>query len=227
MPIDSIRLPVTQEPEVSLTPEASSSEPALQRPERGQKIPVAAPSPEMMRLEAENQQLKAALAEAQTQLQQWQQSQNQAQFEAGFQAGVAEAAELIESVAALERHFFENWQQFRTAFEQEVAKIVLAAVGKILGQALVRPETSMAAVKEVLQSVGYQDRLTVYVSEADFKLFERYRRQISPNNSIDYVADDRVAVGGCLVKLDKGMLDGRIEVQLQALIETLSSVPRG
>jgi flagellar biosynthesis/type III secretory pathway protein FliH len=156
-----------------------------------------------------------------------QEEQYQTQFNEGFKAGIEEAAELINSVAQLERHFFENWNQFKISFEQEVAKIVLAAVGKILGQALARPEAAMAAVKEVLQSAGYENQLTVYVSANDFRMFERYRTQISTHHAIEYVADERVAIGGCLVKLDKGMLDGRIEVQLQALVDTLSAISRG
>ncbi len=225
MPTDAFTLPVN--PEQTFTAKSLSQQSERVEPASAQTLPVSAPSSEELRLEQENRQLKEALAEIKTKYEQLKQEQYQNHYENGFKAGIEEAQEVIQSAVELEKSFLENWHEFKFAFEQEVSKIVLAAVGKILGQALARPEPAMAAVKEVLQSVGYEDKLTVYVSAKDFRVFERYRRQISPNSSIEYVCDDRVTVGGCLVKLDKGMLDGRIEVQLKNLVETLNSVSRG
>ncbi|AJQ92714.1 FliH/SctL family protein [Gynuella sunshinyii] len=221
MPTETIKLPLREEPDTVRTtvPEAHPYQPPEAHPQ-STAVPVLSP------LEQENQRLQTALAAAEAELEQYRQQVYEQQFNEGYEAGFQQSSELIEEIATLERSFLEQWQQTQQQFETEVAKIVLAAVGKILGNALARPEACLAAVKEVMQSVGPQDKLTIHVSTHDHPLFERYKRQLNATSQVEYVPDERVQIGGCLIELKRGMLDGRIEVQLQSLVDTLSSVRR-
>jgi len=145
-------------------------------------------------------------------------------YNEAYKDGLSSATDLIQEVHELERHFLENQLNALKDYEEKIVEVVLASVGKILGNQIIRPEIALAAVKEVLHRAGHQEHMRVHVSPKDHQNLEKYRRQISPANNIDYIADDRVKIGGCLVELDRGMLDGRIEIQLQTLVDCLSSV---
>lgn len=105
--------------------------------------------------------------------------------------------------------------------QSNLHKLVMVALYKILGEQLVRPEVVAAAVRQVVLDAGHQESMTVRLSPKDHKVLERLRSQLNPATSVRYVADDRVELGGCLVELDRGLLDGRIESQLKTLHEAL------
>jgi flagellar assembly protein FliH len=107
----------------------------------------------------------------------------------------------------------------------EVAsEVVYEAVIKILGQTSQSPEGVAAIVHEVIRGAKDRSRLLVRVRRADFAWIQQSRDRILDGldtGSVEFVADDRVILGGCILETPMGNLDGRLETQLAGLRELL------
>ena len=126
-------------------------------------------------------------------------------------AGVAAAAE-------------EAFRLEAAALANSCADIVSEAFLKIAGQHLASREAVLGAVIEVIKRSKDSRQVTIRVSGQDLALLREQQQHIqhalgSPHSTL--VADPRVNVGGCLVESDLGTLDGRLEVQLHELFETI------
>lgn len=103
-------------------------------------------------------------------------------------------------------------------------EIVFEAVTRILGRNYLERDGVIAMVREVIRHAKDRSRLVIRVSPADYALLDTERESLIEgwnNQQVDVIADDRVELGGCLLESPAGNLDGRLEVQLQQLRETL------
>lgn len=126
-------------------------------------------------------------------------------------AAVATAAEAAFSLEA-------------TALTHSCADIVSEAFLKIAGQHLASREAVVGAVVEVVKRIKESREVTVRVSSQDLTLLREYEQSVRDalgSRQFTLVGDSRVSVGGCLVDSDLGTLDGRLEVQLRELFETI------
>jgi len=104
------------------------------------------------------------------------------------------------------------------------ADIVAAAFLKIAGEHLPGRDAIVGAVVEVLKRVKDTRQVTIKVSQQDLPLLrecEPHLQQVLGSRQVTLIADPRVSVGGCLVESSLGTLDGRVEVQIRELFETL------
>jgi flagellar assembly protein FliH len=150
-------------------------------------------------------------------------------FDAGVARGAASYAKELESLGQIIASARAALDTGIAGTEDVMVEIAFEAVCKILGDAMQRPEGVVAVVREVLSTMRERERLVVRVAPVDYDLLKQHRGQLlqgDDGKTIDLVADERLALGGCLVETTGGMLDGRLETQLQRLIETLTSARR-
>ena len=115
------------------------------------------------------------------------------------------------------------------ALEQEqlqgiCVEVIVEALAKIGGPLLSSEQAAIGAVKQVLARVKEARELTIRVAREDLELVNRRQQELSDalgGRKFEVVADARVELGGCLVETKLGSLDGRLEVQLRELYETL------
>lgn len=110
--------------------------------------------------------------------------------------------------------------------EDVVVGIVFEAVCKIVGNSLHDRAGVLAVVREVANRVKDQEKLVLHVSPRDYDLlYQDGDTLLGGGQGIKHelVPDDRVAMGGCLIETSGGTIDGRLEIQLQQLRETLIS----
>jgi flagellar assembly protein FliH len=117
------------------------------------------------------------------------------------------------------------------AFEAEVAElstqcaeVVCTVLGKIAGAVLSTREAALGTVLEVLKRVKEDRDLVIRVSGHDLPAIQESTDEIEracAGRRFTLVADPRVEAGGCIVESSLGSLDGRFDVQLRALAETL------
>jgi flagellar assembly protein FliH len=137
--------------------------------------------------------------------------------------------ELEQSLATLQQVTTEAEQAF--AREQDklaegCVEVIAEAFTKLAGTILATPAAIHAVVGEVLARVREGRELTVRVSAQDLALLEAHEpalRASLAGRSVTFAADPRIDVGGCIVESTLGSLDGRLEVQLRALYETLKA----
>jgi len=150
----------------------------------------------------------------------------------GFAAGNEAARVEAERLLSQERTVLQALvTATETALEQERARvgdlcvdIVAEALTKIAGPLLSVREAASGVIVEILRRVREGGELTIRVCHADLPLLEQDEDKLSralPGRKFVLVADPRVDLGGCIVESRLGSLDGRLEVQLRELYETL------
>ncbi len=141
---------------------------------------------------------------------------------AAYQTGREEAArELLENITAAR----ELRSQALFEIEREVLKLAVKIAEKIIGREVeqddaLRGEIVLTALRQARQ----QEMLTVRVNAADLPRVEKMREKIDSFGRaryLDFVADQSVGAGGCLIESASGTIDARLETQLRVLENAL------
>ena len=145
----------------------------------------------------------------------------------GFESGRAEGrakgeAEMRESLLAAQRVLTES-HHWRDEMLAQSAATLLELVGdvaeKLFGNGFVlSPEQIAAVVERAIQQARDIGPVRVRLHPEDAALLDT----MWPSG-LPLVPDDSLRRGGCIVEATQGMVDGRIEVQLERIKETLLS----
>jgi len=144
--------------------------------------------------------------------------------EAGRAKAASEHAAQIKALAGLVRGARERLDAGIGDLSEMAAEVVYEAVCKLLGQALASREGVTAAVREVVRRARERSRLILRVSPSDYALVREHLATVLEGleaGQVEVAADERVALGGCLLETPSGSLDGRLEVQLDNLRRAL------
>lgn len=141
--------------------------------------------------------------------------------ETSARAEIEKKVEMMGAISAGAEHAFELEQQ---QLQGLCVDVITEALVKICGPILGSEEAAIGAVKQVLSRVREERELVLRVSRDDIDLIQRQEADIAQmlgGRKYEIVADSRVELGGCLVETKLGSLDGRLEVQLREVYETL------
>lgn len=129
--------------------------------------------------------------------------------------------ELLENLLAIK----EDRAQVLLTIEQDVLKLAVKLAEKIIGSEIKQDETVRAEiVLNALRHARQREMLTVRVCAEDLPLLEQMREKITAFGRaqfIDFVADQAVAEGGCIIESASGTIDARLETQLRILENAL------
>lgn len=150
----------------------------------------------------------------------------------GFATGKEDARAAAERLLSQERTVLQALAtSAEAALEQECSRIgdlcvdiVAEALMKIAGPLLSTRQAVTGVIVEILRRVREGRELTIRVCHADLPLLQQDEGQLAralADRKFSLVADPRVDLGGCIVESRLGSLDGRLEVQLRELYETL------
>jgi flagellar assembly protein FliH len=148
----------------------------------------------------------------------------------GLKTGRAEAKQQYsDSVARLERVVVMLGDSLHKGIDglTEIgAEVVFEAVTKIIGRSYIDRSGVTDVVKEVIRQAKDRSRLLIRVNPDDYRELMGEREPLIEGlnaQHVEFAADDRVDLGGCLLETPSGNLDGRLEIQLQQLRDTLLS----
>ncbi|HEX8250057.1 MAG TPA: type III secretion system stator protein SctL [Pyrinomonadaceae bacterium] len=134
-----------------------------------------------------------------------------------FEQNLLEALEIRERV----------WRET----ERDLLRLAVRLAEKIIGREIkIDKKTLTEMVAAALQNARQQEKLTVRVNPSDLSLIEEEREKFLPSGRarfIDFVADPRVASGGCLIESEVGTIDARLETQLRVLERALLAQSEG
>jgi len=139
-----------------------------------------------------------------------------------YRSGREEAAqELLEDILAAR----EQRSKALHAVEQEVLKLAIKVAGKIIGREIEQDENARGEiVLTALRQARQQEMLTVRVNAGDLPLVEKMRERIDAFGRaryLDFVADQAIGSGGCMIESASGTIDARLETQLRVLENAL------
>lgn len=115
--------------------------------------------------------------------------------------------------------------------EKDLLRLAVRLAEKIIGREIANDKkVTIDIVSTALQNARQQEKLTVRVSPTDLPTVENATEKFSSSGRIkfiDFVADPRVSVGGCLIESEVGTIDARLETQLRVLERALLSQSEG
>ncbi len=152
----------------------------------------------------------------------------------GFAAGKLEAlaiaaqeqkasCQLLQNIAKSAEAEFHRESE---ALAQTCVDIVTEAFTKIAGRLLPTRDATIGAITEVLKRVKDDRDVKIRVCSEDIqsgRIDVETLKAAFAGRQITVLPDSRVELGGCIVESKLGSLDGRLEVQLRELFETLKA----
>jgi type III secretion protein L len=139
-----------------------------------------------------------------------------------YQTGRDEAeSELIDNLLAIKEIRLQALQEV----EQDVLKLSIKLAEKIIGREVQQDETVRGEiVLNALRQARQQEMLTVRVNANDLPLVEQMRERLDSFGRakyVDFIADQSVKEGGCIIESQSGTIDARLETQLRILENSL------
>lgn len=115
--------------------------------------------------------------------------------------------------------------------EQDLLRLSVRLAEKILGREIEKDNKAIVnIVATALVNARQQEKLTVRINPADVQVVEKEIENVTPSGKIrflDFVADPRVSVGGCMIESEVGTIDARLETQLRILERALLAQSEG
>jgi len=148
-------------------------------------------------------------------------------LEEGRRTAAAECAVLHDMLKQVAESASESLPRLLAEAQDVIAAVVFEAVSKIVGRELVSPEGCAAAIEQVVSRISRESIVSIKVAPSDF---DRLNSAVNSGISAEPVLrildlplepDPQVGLGGCILTLKAGSLDGRIETQFRNFAQTL------
>jgi flagellar assembly protein FliH len=113
--------------------------------------------------------------------------------------------------------------------EDLAVAIAFEAVCKVLGDAALTQEAVQAQVRQAAAHAKNKERLVVRLRAADLSALRdagALNSIFPPGKTVSWVADDSIELGGCVVEMDGGALDARLETQIERMRSALLAARR-
>lgn len=141
----------------------------------------------------------------------------------GRERGLAAVTELLVGARAAAA-------KARVGAEAELRVLAVRIAEKILGRELKSDaETVVDVAVEALRHVGEPRELVVRCAAEDVDALERGKPRLVERcraaQAVRFVADERVARGGCIIESELGIVDARLATQLEAIERALRGEP--
>lgn len=152
-------------------------------------------------------------------------------YQKGFKEGSQkERKKVVEIVTVLEKTV-EDLEVRKEAMLNEmkgkIVKIAIATAKKIIRKEINEDsDTVVRVVREALKRMGHADKITIRVNPQDWMKIREMQPELLSSSlgegSIHIEKDETIARGGSLVETDKGIIDARIEQQIDEVGQALS-----
>ncbi len=110
-------------------------------------------------------------------------------------------------------------------FEDKVLQIIMQALYQIIGE-MDDKKLVIGVVKQVLAMVRTQKEIVLKVAESQKDFVQEQvnliLKQYPSINFIDVLGDPRLKEGDCIAVTEVGTVDGRLEIQLEAIKKAFS-----
>lgn len=175
--------------------------------EAGEIIRTARREATRLRREAESLQERARLER---------ESERKRGYDEGHQKALGELTHRMVEVEEEREKFFAD-------AEPQVIRMVMEIAEKVIGREISQGAIVDVVKKAILQSVGR--RVVIRVNPADVSLLKEKQPEIlaalENNRSLTIKEDDSILSGGCLVETEMGVVDARLDTQLNAIRKAL------
>jgi flagellar biosynthesis/type III secretory pathway protein FliH len=139
----------------------------------------------------------------------------------GRQRGQSELASAVEALKAALQSVNSRAEEVIDAADEVIGAIAFEAVSKIVGDKLLTVEGVRSVVASVLASVKREDVVAIKVSESDYALLASEGAAGVGLPEMGIEPDPTIELGGAVVELRGGRVDGRIETQFRQFAQMI------
>jgi flagellar biosynthesis/type III secretory pathway protein FliH len=166
-------------------------------------------------------QLQAYLDAEQEKLATLRETIEQQAYQVGLEAGKAEYTTQIGRLQELVSSVNSSFGNLVSENINLVKDAIFVALCRVFGDFVKSNEARVAAINQVIAEISTKRPYVVRVSPVDYAAIMREYERTGQRPETDFVGDERVELGGCIIETDSGIFDGRLEVQLAYLREAI------
>lgn len=147
-------------------------------------------------------------------------------FEEGKTAGEEKWLRAGQALETLAENLAQKSEDDFADLSNVCGEIVAEALSKIAGPILTDDKSVIGSVQQVLSRIREEGEVNICVHRSNLDLLQSQQKNLSKlsgGRHLTIKADPRVELGGCIVESRFGSLDGRIDVQLRQLFESLKA----
>lgn len=154
----------------------------------------------------------------------WKEAAREEGYDKGYEQGLTQAQKEMKPVLDQTKALFEALVREKNDLlrkqDQEIIRLVFSLTRKILGGLVEsRPEVIQEIVKKALQLVQEEERITVRVNPVHIPYLLDIREELGETdpNRVSFEEDPRIEPGDCVLGLENGFIESKIEEQLAIL----------
>lgn len=145
----------------------------------------------------------------------------------GKEKGEAELKSLVENIQSVAESTVAEHNQFLEQSKSDIGKLAITALKKILTHTLqTQPEIVADVVAEVIDAANIHGECYVRVNPKDFKILQPHWNAVShlqqPDSTWELISDKRVGRGGCMIDIEGGTIDARLQSKLAQIESALT-----
>jgi flagellar assembly protein FliH len=168
------------------------------------------------------QQIQALNAKHQEELKNAQAKSFQDGKKAGLDEGHKSVQKALSDLTEYSKKVVESEKAFLRNAEKHVITLALAVTKRIIGrEAESDREIVIYTVKEALKQATDKSSILIKVNSADLQNIKSHKRElqeVDPNlPELEFLADDKITPGGCVIVTRVGSIDGRISSQVEEI----------
>ena len=167
-------------------------------------------------------QIKKIKAENQIELKKVQSASFAEGKKAGLDEGHESVSKALTDLEMFTQKLVENEKHFVRNAEKHVVTLAIAVARRILGREVqTDKEIVIYSVREALKQVADKSSVIIKVNPDDFQNVISHRRELQEMDKnfpeLDFMEDEKVSAGGCMIQTRTGMIDGRLDSQLEEI----------
>ena len=218
---------------VEVTPSPDATLSVVPQAEPVEVVVVPPPAEPEEDLAEVQKQAEMMLNQARSQVSIWQQEARQAGWQAGYdearQAALDSLAETLATARQIAQSAVEAREQLLRQSQAELHRLAMAIARKIIGHQIeIAPEVVAAILQQVIEDACVREACVIRVNPDDYRVVQDHWAQIAAghtaDNSWELIADRRISRGGCIIEVNGGSIDARLETQLQQIERAFEQV---
>jgi flagellar assembly protein FliH len=140
-----------------------------------------------------------------------------------FRESVGETAQVLRDAAS---RIEDAHRQFIEEVEPQLVRLATSIASKIIErEASISEDVIKRTVRAALEKMLGEEQVVVRVNPKDLELLRSYRAELLDEfeglKRIELVADDTIDAGGCIAQTDSLRIDGRLDSQLEKILNAL------
>ena len=154
-------------------------------------------------------------------------------FQQGFNQGLAQAQQELNEqsnkLTALLHSIPQAVSANRQHLSQDIADIVFAIIQPLFIHQQQNKESIAERISQTIQLLNNKHNLELFLHPDDLALLQRKELSIdvSACKNLRVMADDKLRLGGCVIKSEHGLFDAGIERQIDNLKQILLQIKNG